>query len=573
MGGLAKYLRPYYGYMLLTIFIKLLGAVVELMIPFLLEYMLDDIVPTGNWTHILLCGGAMLLCALLCVVSNIVANRMSAHSSGQVTLRVRHDLFHRITHLSSRQLDQLTISSAVSRLTSDSYNVNQFLARIQRMGIRAPILLLGGIIITLTMNATLALVLIGLLPLIAVVVYFVTKTSVPLYTKVQRILDQVVQVVQENITGIRVIKALSKTEREKQRFQQVNQSLSDMEQKAGTITAITNPASSWILNLGLTGVVLVGAFQVESGATEPGVIIAFLNYFTMILNAMLGVTRIFIIWSKGQASANRIVEVLNLPDELQPEESGETGGEYLAFRDVSFSYNKVANNLEDISFSLKKGQTLGVLGATGSGKSTLIQLLLRFYDPDSGSILLDGQPLVSIPNDQLRRKFGVVFQNDFVMEGSIADNIRYFRDIPEEALAAAAEDAQAGFIWEKEGDMQYSVAVHGNNLSGGQKQRLLIARALASDPEILVLDDASSALDYATDAALRKRLAQSYRETTKIIIAQRISSIRHADQILMLEEGRILGIGTHSELMRTCSAYRQIAETQMGEQEVANYGS
>ena len=268
MGQLKSYIRPFYGYMLLTVMIKLFGAVVELLIPYLLQTMIDDVVPTGRRDWILLCGGGMILCAVVCVVSNIVANRMSAQSAGGITLRVRHDLFQRLEGLSARQLDELTISSAVSRLTSDTYNVNQLLARMQRLGIRGPILLLGGVIITMCMDMGLALVLIATLPIIALVVYFVTKTSVPLYTKEQGILDDVVRVVQENITGIRVIKALSKSDHERKRFNRVNDYLSDTDQKVGGITAITNPAATLVLNLGLTGVVLVGGLPGELGGGE-----------------------------------------------------------------------------------------------------------------------------------------------------------------------------------------------------------------------------------------------------------------------------------------------------------------
>lgn len=563
MGGLKKYIRPFYGYMVFTMLIKLLGAVVELMIPYLLETTLDHIVPTGRRDWIWLCGGGMVLCALVCVTANIIANRMSAKSAGDITLHVRHDLFQKLEGLSSRQLDRLTVSSAVSRLTSDTYNVNQLLARMQRLGIRAPILLLGGVCVTLSMDLGLALILVATLPVIALVVFLVTKASVPLYTKEQSILDHMVQVVQENITGVRVIKALSKSDYEKERFNRVNQELSDTDQKVGGIAAITNPAATLTLNLGLTLVVLAGAFRVNGGLTQPGVIIAFLNYFAMILNAMLGVTKIFIIWSKGQASAKRVVEVLNLPRELEVQPHAPGPADYLRFQDVSFSYNGIVNNVEHLSFSLSRGQTLGILGATGSGKSTVVNLLLRFYDPDTGAIFLEGQDLRSIPPEALRARFGVVFQNDFLMEGTMADNIRYFRDLPQDALAQAAHCAQADFLWETDGS--HPVAVRGNNLSGGQKQRLLIARALAANPELLILDDASSALDYRTDAALRGALAQRYSSATKIIVAQRVSSIRHADWILMLDEGRVMGQGTHETLLSSCPVYRQIAEAQMGE--------
>ncbi len=569
MGRLKKYLQPYWGFMLLTMLIKLAGTVTELMIPELMETMVDEKVPAGEGRSIYIYGGAMLLCAALCLVLNILANRMSAISSGRITKAVRHDLFHKLTHLSARQMDELTVSSAESRLTSDTYNINQMLARLQRMGVRAPMLLIGGIVMMLRMDAMLALVLIALLPIIAIVVYFVTKKSLPLYTKQQGVLDQVVRTVQENITGIRVIKALSKTDYEKQRFHKVNKELTETDQTAGTVSAITNPTASLTLNLGLTLVVLIGAFRVNAGQIKPGVILAFLQYFIMILNAMLGVTRIFVMWSKGEASAKRVADVLETPEDMAvlPETVAESNAPHIEFRNVSFSYTGIGKNTENLSFRLEKGQTLGILGPTGSGKSTILHLLMRLYDPDEGTVLIDGQNIRTIPYETLRQKFGVVFQNDFIMAGSIADNLRFFRDITDEDLTAAAARAQAEFIATKEGGMNAEVQVRGNNLSGGQKQRLLIGRALAANPEILILDDASSALDYRTDAKLRQALREHYRDTTTVLVAQRISSLRHADLILVLQEGSVIGMGKHEELMRTCQEYAYLAQIQMGERE------
>ena len=569
MAKLERYIRPYWGFILLTTFIKLLGTVVELLIPYLMEIMVDIKVPEGDRPAIFIYGGLMILCAALALGFNVLANRMAAQSAGRITKTIRHDLFAKLQSLSAKQMDELTISSAVSRLTSDTYNINQLLARFQRMGIRAPMLLIGGVVLMLSMDAKLALILIGLLPIIAIVAYLVTKFSVPMHFHQQDVLDDMVRTVQENITGVRVIKALSKTDYEKKRFHKVNNDLSDITLKAGAVTGITNPVASLVLNLGLTLAVVLGAFRVDAGEMESGVIVAFLQYFTYILNAMLGITRIFVMWSKGEASAKRVANVLAEPEDLSvllSEEEVPENAPHIEFRNVSFSYTGVGKNVENLSFKLERGQTLGILGATGSGKSTIVNLLLRLYDPDEGQILIDGRDIRTIPAEELRAKFGVVFQNDFVTEGTVADNIRFFRDLPDDALHSAAEDAQAaGFIAEKEGGMDAEVMVRGNNLSGGQKQRLLIARALASDPEILVLDDASSALDYRTDAQLRSALRKNYRDTTTVLIAQRISSLRHADLILVLEDGGILGTGSHDTLMDSCEEYRMIAHTQMGD--------
>ena len=572
MEKLGKYIRPYVPYILLTMLIKLLGAGLELLIPYFMEKILDDVVPTGEKLMIFAFGGLMLLCAAGCLASNVIANRMSAVSSGKITRKLRYDLFEKLEGLSAAQMDRLTVPSAESRLTSDTYNINQLLARVQRLGVRAPILLLGGVFMMLSMDPVLALVLIMLLPLIGVIVYVVTKKSVPLYKEEQSVLDRVVRVLQENITGVRVIKALSKTEYEKSRFNTVNEELTAIDRKAGLITAATNPSTSLVLNLGLTLVVLIGAFRVNAGSTKSGVIIAFLTYFVMILNAMLGITRIFVMWSKGEASAHRVADVLALPRDLVPvaEERNDTfeGGEppHIEFKNVTFSYTGIGANIDNLSFTLKRGESLGILGGTGSGKSTVVNLLMRFYDPQQGEILIDGKNIKSCSEEELKPKFGAAFQNDFVMEGTVGDNIGFFRDLPEESLKRAAEDAQAAeFIFSRQEGMERPVAVRGNNLSGGQKQRLLIARAIASDPEILILDDSSSALDYRTDAELRKALKRNYSKTTTVLIAQRISSIRGCTKILVLSDGRAIGLGTHDELMRSCEEYRLIADSQMGE--------
>ncbi len=587
MEKLGKYIKPYVGFIILTMGIKLLGAVLELFIPYFMEIILDDVVPTGKLFPIFLYGGLMLLCAAGCLIANVGANRMSAVSSGKITRKLRYDLFEKLERLSARQMDELTVPSAESRLTSDTYNINQLLARMQRLGIRAPILLLGGVVMMLGMDPVLSLVLISMLPLIGIIVYVVTKKSVPLYKEEQTVLDSVVRVLQENITGVRVIKALSKTEYEKNRFNNVNSELTRIDQKAGMITAITNPSTSLILNLGLTLVVLAGAFRVNSGSSQSGVIIAFLQYFVMILNAMLGITRIFVMWSKGEASAHRVAEVLALPEDLVVVENGASGenssssegssysensgsGEgtpaHIEFKDVTFSYTGIGANLEHLSFRLMRGESLGILGETGAGKSTVLNLLMRFYDPQEGQVLIDGRDVRSIPNEELRSKFGVAFQNDFVMEGTIEDNIRFFRPIEDADIRTASEDAQAAeFISSREKGMKAEVVVRGNNLSGGQKQRLLISRALASRPQILLLDDASSALDYRTDAYLRRALHKNYSDTTTILIAQRISSIRNCSHILVLSDGKTIGYGTHEELMQSCEEYRIIAQSQMGE--------
>lgn len=568
MRGLFKYMKPYGPYMLLTLLLKFAAALMDLLIPSLLAKIIDDIVPLQNIRLIFLWGGIMIVCAVISVTTNVTANRMAEVSAGGMTRKIRCDLFSKVSYLSARQMDDFTVPSVVSRLTSDTYNVNRMLAKMQRIGVRGPILLIGGICITMTMSPKLTLVLIATLPIIILIVALITAKSVPVYGKEQSVLDDMVRVLRENITGVRVIRALSKTEYEKERFDKVNRSLADMEQKAGSISAASNPATTLVLNMGLTAVIITGAFLVQRGESGPGAIIAFLSYFTIILNAMLGITKIFIMYSKGMASARRITQVLETPDDMPVLSWEGTGGRseyHIEFKKVTFSYLNKKNNLTDISFALKKGETLGIIGGTGSGKSTVINLLLRFYDADQGEILLNGRDIKTIPLTELRRRFGVVFQNDYLMAESIEKNIDYFRDISKEDIEKAADYAQASeFIQAKRGDMDADVAVRGNNLSGGQRQRIMIARALAGGPEILILDDASSALDYQTDALLRKALRKQFAETTTIMIAQRISSIKEADHILVLEDGNCIGYGTHQELLKDCGLYRQIYELQAG---------
>lgn len=578
MKKLFKYILPYRMMISFTLILKLVAAIAELFLPKIMAFIIDELVPaeraaieaggsaSAGVRHIVLYGLVMLAFALLALVGNIVANCLATRSAAEITQRIRADLFRKTTALSARQVDRMTVSSLISRLTSDSYYVNEVLAMTQRMGIRAPVLLVGGLLLTLTLDPVLTLVLAAVLPLIVLVVTLVTKRSIPIYKDEQETLDEMVRVVQENAAGVRVIKALSKTEHEKERFCRVSGELSKRESRAGRLMSLTNPLTSLILNLGFCVVLVVGAYRVASGDAKSGMILAFLTYFTIILNAMLGITRIFVRWSRGIASAGRIGEVLAKEEDMPviPSEPVKTD-DHITFENVSFSYNRIETNLDNLSFSLGRGQTLGIIGATGSGKSTLISLLVRFYDTDSGTIRIDGRDIRSIPVEELRSKFGVVFQNDFLVGTDIRENIDFYRGRSDREIEEAAAAAQASeFIEASEEGYARPVTSRGTNLSGGQKQRLLVARALAGDPEILILDDSSSALDYKTDMLMRRAIRERNRDTTTIIVAQRVSAIRHADLILVLDDGRVIGRGTHDELMRDCEIYRSIGKMQMG---------
>ena len=568
MKTIVKYIRPKAGIIAFEMTIKLLGTAIELLLPWMLSVILERYVPAEDLQGILAWGGGMIFCAALALGCNVAANRISCTTSRDITRKIRGDLFAKVTRLSCRQEDAFTTPSLISRLTSDTYNLHQMLDRMQRLGVRAPILLLGGIAITLTMEPVLTLVLIGALPVLGVVVWFVSTRGIRLYTRTQQALDGMIRRAQESLTGIRVVQALSKTEYESRRFDQANVEVAQREYRAGLLMNLTNPAMNLTLNTGLTLMILVGAYRVNAGITPPSTIIAFLSYFTIILNALMMVSRLFVMYSKGVASGARIAQVLDAPEEpvTQPKSEKKKEDAFLCFDHVSFAYDKVGKDLDDISFSLKKGETLGIIGPTGSGKSTLLALLLRFYDPDAGQIRIGGRDLREIDPALLHSIFGVVFQNDFLFAGEIGENIDFARALSGEQIARAAKTAQAEFIGPR-GGMQSEIASRGADLSGGQKQRLLLARAMAANPEILLLDDSSSALDYKTDAALRAALTRDFAKTTKIIVAQRVSSIRFADKILVLEDGKAVGYGSHDQLMQSCESYREIAEIQMGEVE------
>ena len=571
MKRLILYLKPYLPKMSLGLSIKFIGTIMDLLIPWILAHMIDAVVPTKRIQDIVLWGGAMILCAIVAVIANIVANRMASRVAAETTRRIRHDLFSKITYLSCGQIDTFTIPSLVSRLTSDTYHVHHMVGMMQRLGVRAPILLLGGILVTVSLDPALSLVLIAVQPLIFLTVYLVSKRGIPLYNKLQQAIDDMVRSIRENITGIRIIKALSKTDYEKQRFSDVSYEVVKREKRVGMTMSITNPMMNLFLNMGLTFVILMGAYRVNDGLSQPGVVIAFLTYFTIILNAMLSISRIFVLTSKGLASFERIAEVIDAPEDLHIEEdniddSGTVNPDtHIAFDHVTFSYHKNQANLSDISFNLKRGETLGIIGPTGSGKSSIIKLLLRFYDTDEGSIRIGGRNVKSIPREELHKMFGIVFQNDILFADTIAENIDFGRGLPIEKIMFSTDLAQAGeFIDSLSEGWNHNLTIKGANLSGGQKQRILISRALAADPHILILDDSSSALDYRTDAKLRSTLNQHFQETTTLIIAQRISSIKYADHIIVLEDGGIIGSGNHETLMKTCESYQEIAKSQMG---------
>ena len=570
MITLGHYLKPYSKRIALGTVIKIVGTITELFLPWILSYMIDEVAPEKNVALIFLWGAVMLACAVVALLGNITANRMASKVARDTTESMRFDLFDKTLNLSARQTDGFAMPSLVSRLSSDTYNVHNMIGMIQRLGIRAPMLLIGGIVVTFMVEPVLALVLLATMPFLVLLAVLVAKKGTSLYTKLQKTVDTMVRKIRDIYSGIRVIKALSRTEYEKKSFETINKNVSSSETRAGLTTGVTNPIMNLFLNLGMTAVILVGAYRVSAGLTKAGQIIAFMTYFTLMLNAVISVGRIFVMYSKGIASSRRICEVLNAPADLLTEEidlegSSEADSDraQIRFEHVSFSYDG-GKVLDDVSFSIGKGETFGIIGATGSGKTTIIMLMMRFYDADEGNIYIDGRDIRTFDKKELRRRFGVVFQNDFLFSDTVRNNVDFHRGISDGELEKALKFAQADFVFGNDEGLNYGLAAKGANFSGGQKQRLLVARALSGEKDVIVLDDSSSALDYKTDAALRKALKENFSDRTIIMIAQRISSVRHADKILVLDDGKAAGLGSDEELRESCPLYGEILRSQGG---------
>lgn len=574
MYMILRLVKPYWKKLTISLSFKSIGALADLFLPWIIAYMIDTEIPklrADNETSLqslYLLGALMVIIAFLGLYLNVAANRRAEMIAAMSVKDLRHDLFEKIEGLSARQVDHLTRPSLISRMTTDTYNMYNATASMQRLGVRAPVLLIGGILMSLLLDPVLTLIMVAMLPLILIIVYVFSKRGIPLYKKTQGFVDQYIRKLREYITGSRVVRALSMHDHEMDAFDEANKNTVDAELSAQITMAKINPMMNAVMNIGLVVVLVIGAYRLSLGHTEKGQIMVFVTYFTIILNAMMSITRVFVLASRATASADRIQEVLDMPidikDGLLPYIERKDVP-HITFDHVYFSYNEKEHNIEDVTFTLNQGQSLGIIGATGSGKTTLINLLMRFYDVSAGSIKIYDTDIRDLKANDLRKRIGVVFQNDVIFADSIFGNIQFNRrDISDYDIELATEVAQADFIYEKEDEFKYQMAQKGMNLSGGQKQRLLIARAVAGKPDILVFDDASSALDYQTDKNMRQSIKKSFSKMTKIIIAQRISSIKDSDHILLIDEGKIVASGTHDELMNSSKIYQEIAFYQLG---------
>ncbi|MFM1524305.1 MULTISPECIES: ABC transporter ATP-binding protein [Helcococcus] len=568
-----KYVYPRKKDISITMFIKIFSTFCGIMVPAILAYIIDTVVPTKNKTMIVLVGLLMILVSFLEWFYSIKSNRMASKISSDTIQDIRQDLFERSIRLSAKQIDKLGISSIESRLTSDTYTIHNFLGTAMRMGARSVILFLGGIIFCIILSPRLSIViLILVIPIFATIRFIYNKTQ-PMWKNLQNRVDVMVQSIRESIRGIKVAKALNKVEYEKNKFFNANNSVREQNIEATDIMALTSPLVNTLLYIGLAVVIIYGGNLVKNNQIKLGTIIAFMTYFIQITHSLFMLNWMFNIYSRAMTSVKRIEEVIFMPiDKNQivdnPTKLPKSNSDIpeIEFKNVSFSYHGTENSLVNINFKLFVGEKLGIMGATGSGKSTIIKLLLRQYDVSEGEILIRGVNIKNINHRDLNAIYGSVFQKDFLFKGTIKENIDFGRNLLDEELIDATINAQAQeFIEEKEDKLDHALASKGVNLSGGQKQRVLLSRAFASKPEILVLDDSSSALDFKTESNLRRAIDDNFGNSTTIIIAQRISSVISANQILFLENGKILAKGNHEYMINNCIPYREIADMQIGE--------
>ena len=561
------FLKPYRVYCIIGPAAKLAEAVLELYLPLLMAKVIDDGIAKGDTGYILKMGGVMLGIVTVGLLCALVCQYVASVTSQGFGTGLRHAVFRRITSLSHAELDAFGTPSLINRVTSDVNQLQYAVAMLIRLVIRAPFLCVGGIVMAMTIDLRLSLVIIVAIPLFVLIITLVMRKTVPLYRTVQGRLDKLTRVLRENLSGVRVIRAFARTDKEQKRFGGATEEHTAASIRVGKLAALLNPGTQLIMNLAILAIVWFGGLRVEAGGMTTGEIIAFINYVNQILLALLVVANLVGTFTKAYASAGRVLEVLGAEPSIREEEGGETEGvpgtPVVEFRHVDFSYGG-DRVLTDISFSAPRGAMVGILGGTGSGKSTLMHLLMRFYDVEAGAVLVEGRDVREYAPDALRHKVGLVPQKAELFSGTIADNIRWGDpQADDQAVRDAAVMAQADeFIRRQKDGYQSLVERGGTNLSGGQKQRLTIARALVRRPAILVLDDSSSALDYATDAALRRAIREGTEGMTVFMVSQRVSAVKQADLILMLDDGELAGAGSHEELLATCEAYREICESQ-----------
>lgn len=578
MKKLLTYLKDYKKETVLAPLFKLLEAAFELFVPLVIAQIIDVGIPAGDKPYIGKMFGCLLLLAVIGLTCSITAQFFAAKAATGFATKLRSALFSHIQGLSFTRIDKIGTSTMITRMTSDINQVQSGVNMVLRLFLRSPIIVFGAMIMAFTIDVKAALVFVVTIPLLVVAVFGVMMISIPLHKKVQASLDKVLGLTRENLTGVRVIRAFNKEEDEIRVFEEQNKVLSGLQNFVGKITACLNPVTYVIVNAAIVALIYVGAIQVDMGNLTQGQVVALWNYMSQILVELVKLANLIVTMTKAVACGDRVWAVLSVtsdePEAVQAETfskpsevstAGEEQMPYLEFNHVGLTYAGAgAETLSDISFQVKKGDTIGIIGGTGSGKTSLVHLIPRFYENTEGKILLEGKDLKEYTVEELREKVGIVMQKAVLFKGTIRSNLLWGKeDASEEEMWQALTTAQAKEIVEgKDGQLDAAVAQNGKNFSGGQKQRLTIARALIKKPEILILDDSASALDYATDAALRKAIREMEGDTTVFIVSQRASSIQYADRIIVLDDGVAVGVGTHEELLENCEVYQEIYYSQ-----------
>lgn len=575
MIKLFRFLKPYKLQVVSVLVVFLLQSLAELYLPTLMSDIVDTGIVKGDIGYIMRIGGFMLLVALGSGLCTMIASFLSAKVATGFGKNLRTKVFSQVGSYSLHEFDKIGTASLITRTTNDITQVQQVLIMIMRMMISAPMMCIGGIIMAVSKDAKLSLVLVVAIPILAVTIYLVANKGVPLFKAMQIKLDKLNLVLRENLTGIRVIRAFNRVDHENIRLNEANRDLTDTAIKVNKIMAALLPIVLLVMNFTSIAIVWFGGIRVDHGDMQIGSMMAFLQYAMQIMFSLVMVSFMFVMVPRAEASAVRINEVLDTVAEINDAaevKRAESKRGFVEFKDVTFSYPGAEQPaVSNLSFSLRPGEVTAIIGGTGSGKSTLISLIPRFYDIDSGSILVDDVDVRDMTQENLRAKIGFVPQTTVLFSGSVADNIRYGKeDATDEEVQRAAQTAQATeFISEMKEGFDAVIAQGGTNISGGQKQRLSIARALVRRPEIYIFDDSFSALDFKTDARLRAALKKETMESTVLIVAQRVNTVMNADRIIVLDNGRIAGSGKHRELLKTCEVYREIVSSQLSEEELA----
>ena len=576
MWKLRRFLKDYKKQVIVGPIFKWMEAVLELIVPLVMAKIIDVGVKNADKGYVFRMGGLLLLIAAVSLGCALVCQYSASIASQGVGTNLRREMYARINQFSHAELDRFGTHSLVTRLTNDVNQLQVAVAMLIRLVVRAPFLAIGAVVMAFTIDVKLSLIFLVVFPLIVGVLYFVMSRSVPFFRVMQKKLDKISLITRENLEGARVIRAFSKQDAELSRFTSASDDLANTSVRVGRLSALLNPLTYVIMNLGIVAILWFGGFRVDSGRLTQGEIIAFVNYMTQILQALIVVANLVVTFTKASASATRVNEVLETEPSVKDEAAGEiapvSGAPALEFDQAVFAYAGAEEPfLTGITVALNPGETLGVIGGTGSGKSTFVSLIPRFYDVTSGSVRVFGRDVREYPLSQLRRLVGMVPQKAAVVSGTIGENLRWADpSATDEDLWAALETAQARpFVEALPQKLDTRVEQGGKNFSGGQKQRLTIARALAGKPSILILDDSASALDFATDAALRKALREDTKGMTVVMVSQRASTIRYADRILVLDDGGMAGLGTHEELFENCPVYREICLSQLSAEEAA----